>query len=89
MPTLLRRVLGCDTPMKNYTIGHMILTPGASPFLIAGSYADYAILTHRQIVRIYPAGDYLVNDLKGRLMRDTSLHTGPLQATFELLTRYH
>lgn len=87
-PTLMTDVLGCQTPLAQYTIGQSLFTPGQRPFLIAGSYADYAVVTQQQATRIYPGGDYVIDDQWGQPLHKAALEKTSLEQAFEYLNRY-
>lgn len=88
VPTLMMKVLGCQNPPSDYTIGHSLFFKRNRPFLIAGSYGDYAIVTKKQVMRIYPDGDYVINFLNGHPKYDASLNKNALQQTLEDLEKY-
>lgn len=46
-------ILGCKKFLADYTVGYSLFTTGSRPFLILGSYVDYAVLTKNQVMRIY------------------------------------
>ncbi|UVE59358.1 hypothetical protein [Coxiella-like endosymbiont] len=75
-------------PPSDYTIGHSLFFKRNRPFLIAGSYGDYAIVTKKQVMRIYPDGDYVINFLNGHPKYDASLNKNALQQTLEDLEKY-
>ncbi len=88
VPTMMTRVLNCQNPSTDYTIGTSLFNPGKRPVLISGSYADYAIISKNQIARIYPAGDYGLDDAKGQPLATRSLEPKPLLQAFTYLHSY-
>jgi uncharacterized protein len=88
VPTLMMQALNCKNPLQDYTIGQSLFSIGHRPILISGSYADYAIITHAQIFRIYRGGDYVINDERGQPIDNVSLKIVPLQQAFSYLNAY-
>lgn len=88
VPTLLTHVLSCASPLADYSIGKSLFTAGGRSYLIAGSYADYAVVTKNQITRIYPGGDYVINYPNGKYNPEGNLDAQALHRVFEELNRY-
>lgn len=88
VPTLLQQVLGCNTPSQVYSVGQSLFDLSQKPYLIAGSYGDYAIVTKTQIMRFYPSGDYAVNDIQGRSNPEARLKYSTLKSAYKDLNRY-
>ena len=88
VPTLMRRVLGCTSPIKDYSVGVPLFTQGHRPFFIANSYIDYAIITPRRVTRIYPAGNYAIQAHNGHGIPGATLNMHLLQKAYRLLDRY-
>lgn len=88
VPTLMSDALHCKNPLADYTTGKILFNPSNRPLLIAGSYADYAIISSNQIVRIYPGGDFELNDPLGHPMEKLSLQITPMKQAFLDLNSY-
>ncbi len=88
VPTLMQQVLGCQNPVADYSVGESLFTEGNRPYLISGSYADYAVVTQRSATRIYPGGDYVIDDPKGHPLYGAQLDRELLQKAFRDLNRY-
>ena len=88
VPTLMTKVLGCQNSLSDYTIGQLLFCKGSRPFLIAGSYGDYAVVMKKQVTRIYRDGDYVINFLNGHPKYDASLNKDSLQQALEYLEKY-
>ena len=84
----MTEVLGCRGPLENYTIGRSLFSRGERPFLISGSYADYAVVTKQRITRIYPGGDYVINYPNGHHMYGAHLDKDSLEQAFEDVQKY-
>lgn len=89
VPTLLQKVFNCKNPTSDYTVGQSLFTQGNRPFLIAGSYTDYAVVTPKQVMRIYPGGDYALEGPLGHLQYRQPLDMSLLQQVDEQLSRYY
>ncbi len=88
VPTIMTRVLHCQNPSSDYAIGESLFSIVTRPVLISGSYADYAIISKDQIARIYPGGDYGLDDGTGQPLANRSLQPQPLQQAFNYLHHY-
>ena len=88
-PTLMQKVLNCSNPLPDYTVGHSLFTPGNRPFLIDGSYTDYAYVTPTQTIRVYPGGDYVLESPLGHFQYRQPLNIPLLKQAGEQLSRYY
>lgn len=88
VPTLMTKVLHCNSPLSTYTIGRSLYEKGHRDVLIAGSYADYAVITPMQIARVYRGGDYAVDDAVGRPIEHYKLKITPLKQAYAYLNAY-
>jgi hypothetical protein len=43
-PTLMRHVLGCNGPLRNYSVGRLLFEAGGRDPLVLSEYADFAIV---------------------------------------------
>jgi membrane-anchored protein YejM (alkaline phosphatase superfamily) len=59
----MEKVLGCQNPNTDYSVGSSLLTSSYRPYFVAGSYGDYAIISPQEILRVYPDGDYELSHL--------------------------
>lgn len=67
VPTLMTSVINCKNPIQDYAIGSSLFTQKRhSHVLISNGYADYAIISENQIVRLYDSGDYMLEDRHGQ-----------------------
>lgn len=88
VPTLLQHVLNCKNPVRDYSVGKSLFSNGSRPYLISGSYTDYAYVTHKQITRVYPGGDYVINGPLGHHQDHVQLNAPLLTQAAKELTRY-
>lgn len=89
VPTLLQHVLNCKNPTADYSVGKSLFSQGGRPYLISGSYTDYAYVTHKQIIRVYPGGDYVINGPLGHHQYRAQLDAPLLKQATQELTRYY
>lgn len=87
-PTLMTQVLGCTGRTEDYSVGHSLFKKDHRPFLIAGSYADYAVITKKRITRIYQGGDYTINYPNGHHMLGAQLERNTLDEAYKQLNQY-
>ncbi len=88
-PTLLRRVLNCTNPLDDYTVGKSLFSSVQRPYLISGSYTDYAYVTRNQTIRVYPGGDYVINGPLGHQQYRAKLNLTLLKQASQELNRYY
>lgn len=88
VPTLMTTIFSCQNKTNDYSTGISLFSKEARSDLIAGSYADYAIVTPTGAIRIYPDGDYRVDDPDGRPMPAASIPMAPLKQAFTKVTQY-
>lgn len=87
-PTLLSQALNCSSPFSDYSEGKSLFDKTKRPLFIAGSYGDYAIVTPERTDRIYPNGDYQIDDAQGHPIRDAQLNPDQMRAAYRQLTRF-
>lgn len=88
VPTLMTKALGCTNPASDYSVGVTIATKQQQPFMIAGSYIDYAIINGNRVTRIYPDGNYALDYVNGAPIPGAMLNMKNLTRAFEQLNRY-
>ncbi len=89
VPTLMKRVLNCKNAMSSYSVGHSMFVPGDRPFIIAGSYGDYAIISGDRIVRVYPGGDFVINRRSGHHLPKARLDPEIMKKAYWQLNRFY
>jgi hypothetical protein len=88
-PTLLKRLLGCDNAPDTVSVGQDLFTRSDWPWLIAGSYFNYAVVEPDQVTVTYPNGAYEVRDAEYRIAPDPQLRAEVLQGVMEQNRRFH
>ena len=63
IPLLMQRVLRCQNPSSDYSIGKNIFHQKSRNYLIAGSYINFAIIEPDRITTVNPSGNISVTDL--------------------------
>lgn len=88
VPFLMSHIGGCQNPLKDYSVGQALLTPDHRPYLIIGSYVDYAIDSGSRYTEIYPEGTYEIKTARGRLIPEARLNFKELKQVYADITRY-
>lgn len=89
VPTLMRDAFGCTSPAAHYACGHSLFSTARRPYLVAGSYCNYAIVTGAWTMKIFPNGDYLILDPRDRSIPPSKEQAPVLFDAFEELNRYY
>ena len=87
-PTLLTQALNCSMPSTDYSEGESLFNPAKRPLFIVGSYGDYAIVTPQRAERIYPNGDYQIDDARGHPVPEAQLDPGQMRVAYRQLTQF-
>jgi len=88
VPTLMTKALGCTNPISDYSVGVPIRNIHQQPFIISGSYIDYAIIDGDRVTRIYPEGNYAIESFQGSPIPQATLNMQHLERAFKELSRY-
>lgn len=88
-PTLLSQALNCSTPFADYSEGQSLFSNAKRPLFIVGSYGDYAIVTPERAERIYPNGDYQIDDARGHPIPDAQLDPDQMRAAYQQLMKFY
>lgn len=88
VPTLLHQAMGCSAPISQYSVGVPLAVQGHRPFLIVGSYIDYAILQKNRITTIFPDGNYAVSYANQHPIPGARLDVPLFQKAMVLMRRY-
>jgi membrane-anchored protein YejM (alkaline phosphatase superfamily) len=89
VPTLMQGAFGCKNPSADYAYGDSLFKVRRRPYLVAGSYSNYAIVTDEWTLKIFPNGDYLILDSMDRSVPVGNPHKKILCDVFEDLNRYY
>ena len=87
-PTLVTGVFGCTNPPADYASGHSLFSGEQWEWLIATSYADYALLEAERVTIVYPAG-YEIRDRDYRLIEHPTLPRDSLRAALGEMSRFY
>ena len=86
-PTILRRYLGCTTPMDRYSVGHDLFEQGGRDALVIASYQDFAVLEPERIISVRKTGlDVL--DSSGRPAANETLDGVAVRSAIEQNSRF-
>jgi membrane-anchored protein YejM (alkaline phosphatase superfamily) len=87
-PTLVTGVFGCTNPPADYASGHSLFSGEQWEWLIAASYADYALIEPERVTIVYPAG-YEIRDRDYRLIEHPTLPRDSLRAALGEMSRFY
>jgi membrane-anchored protein YejM (alkaline phosphatase superfamily) len=88
IPTLMEDLLGCTNPASDYSAGNNLFRLQEWPWMIAGSYYNYAILEPDQVTVTFPSGLYEVRDWDYRLSTSPRFRGDVLEAVAEQNARF-
>jgi membrane-anchored protein YejM (alkaline phosphatase superfamily) len=87
-PTLLNGMFNCQAKIASYSVGMNLLAKNSRPYLMVGSYIDFALVEKDRITTVYPLGNYTIESLQGQPLVGASLRSATLQEMMAELTRY-
>ncbi len=88
IPTLLTRVFHCSNPNSDYSTGQLLFKNNRKPYLIAGNYTSYAVLTKHRIIRISPNGAYSIRYPDSRQIPNAVMNRKIMNSAYKELNRY-
>ncbi|MBT8039932.1 MAG: DUF3413 domain-containing protein [Xanthomonadales bacterium] len=88
VPTLMQELFACSNPAFDYAVGRNLFELQPWPWMVAGSYFNYAVLEPDQVTVTYPNGLYEVRDLDYRLRPDPVFRGDVLEAVSEQNARF-
>lgn len=89
VPTLLKRLFACQNATADYSIGHDLLTPGGRELLLAGSYANSAIIEPDRLTTLHNSGEVEVTDLNLNPIPQAKPSTTSMNRALEWMKRYY
>jgi len=89
VPTLMKKALGVTTPISAYSVGRSLFSSHRPPYLIVGSYVDYAILQPSQTTIIYSTNDYGITYPDGHIKPGAKLNPALIRSVYKKLNRYY
>jgi hypothetical protein len=81
-------VFGCTNPPADYSSGESLFGGRQWEWLIAASYADYALIEPERVTIVYPAG-YEIRDRDYRLIEHPTLPRDSLRAALREMSRFY
>lgn len=88
-PTLFRHVLGCSNPPADVSVGRDLFDGRDWPWLIVGSYFNYAVIEPDRVTVTYPSGAFEVRDRDYRLIDDASVRPQILSQVMSANARFY
>jgi len=87
-PTLLTELFGCANPPSDYASGHSLFSDAQWNWLIAASYADFAVIEPDRVTVVFPSG-YEIRDRSYRLVPNPMLPRDSLRAAMHEMGRFY
>lgn len=87
-PTLMHRLLGCQNPYSDYSIGRGLFRKGGRPFVLINSYLDYAVVQPHQATIVGPTGQLRVVSPENKLLFNTTPNFPLLKKSWKLMYRF-
>ena len=87
-PTLVTGVFGCTNAPADYSSGHTLFSGAHWDWLIAASYADFALLQPDQVTIVHPTG-YEIRDRTYRLVAHPTIPHHALRAALGEMSRFY
>jgi uncharacterized protein len=87
-PTLMTELFGCANPPSDYSGGHSLFSDNQWSWLIAASYADFAVIEPDRVIVVLPGG-YEIRDRNYRLVPNPTLPRDALRAAMREMSRFY
>jgi len=88
-PTVLTELLGCRNPADQVSVGGSLFDGEDWPWIMVGSYFNYAVLEPDRITITFPSGRYEIRDLDYALMPDAKPRPDVLRQVISDNTRFY
>jgi membrane-anchored protein YejM (alkaline phosphatase superfamily) len=88
VPTLMQDFFGCSNTAADYSVGRNLFDRTSWPWMIAGSYYNYAVLEPDQVTVTFPNGLYEVRDWDYHLLQQPQFRGSVLEAVSEQNARF-
>jgi len=89
VPTVMQDLLGCSNDPQDYSSGRNLFSGESWPWILAGSYYNYAVLEPDQITVTYPNGQYEVRDWSYRILSKPEVRTEVLMSVTRENSRFY
>lgn len=89
IPTLMKRILACNNPISDYSIGFGLFNETPRKFILVGSYVNLGIVEADRVTVLYPSGQFVVNDLKASPLPGAKPRVEILGSVLSILRRYY
>jgi membrane-anchored protein YejM (alkaline phosphatase superfamily) len=88
-PTLVNDLLGCVNPPGEFSSGTNLFSGQGWPWILAGSYYNYAVLEPHQVTVTFPNGLFEVRDRNYHLLETPQFNGEILEAVMRENTRFY
>jgi len=89
VPTLMQDLLSCSNDPQDYSSGRNLFSGESWPWILAGSYYNYAVLEPDQITVTYPNGQYEVRDWSYRILSKPEVRADVLMSVTRENSRFY
>lgn len=89
VPTLMKKVLGVSSPVSDYSVGRSLFSNDVPPYLIVGSYVNYAILKPTRTTIMYSGDNYSVTYPDGHPVPGGKLNPILMRNVYKKLNCYY
>lgn len=89
VPTLMEKLLGCQSPRNDYTFGSLLFDKKPHSYLVEGSYTDFAVVEKDRITTVFPTGNFQITGLTGRPVPNATLRISVAQDAFQSLRQFY
>lgn len=87
--TLLSRLLHCSNPAEDYSTGSDLFSGEPWPWLVAGSYSDYAVVEPDRVTVVQPGGYFEIRGANYELLEDARVDRDVINAALEAMSHYY
>lgn len=89
VPTIMQRLLGCENPSQEYSIGRDLLISEKRPYFIVGSYIHMGIVEPDRITTLYTSGNFLIQDPNAKPLPEATARPAILQPALQDMRRFY
>jgi hypothetical protein len=90
-PTLMEKLLGSQSEVKDYSIGTSLLDNHVRPYLIVGSYIGLGVIEKDKdrLITIYPTGEYQITHGNAEPQENAELPMDIIREMIQALRRFY
>lgn len=89
VPTIMEELLGCSNPYQDYSIGRNLFDTTKLPWLVAGSYDNFAIIDSATITNVYYDGSFEITDQDLNVLEDQRFNSKVYDQIFRQINKFN